>query len=356
MKYKIHHEPLYVYECKALLENIVNGKSIRDEMDEFIKKRGASSVREKIEPLFQKAIELEDYVKEHIKVTKEMEFMCKKWEGMENAPIDAVIYYDQLLTAGIDNKAAVFLFGIDDTLLGDEWGLKDLEAGTPLPAISDIKFFSLLINSHLGQNEKLQVMQLFYEFDKYRAFTHDLLNQTEKLIKNKLPAFEAAIKTHMSYVEENLLANNAVTLRNVIGISTNDNMQYDIYPGIYKAHSVSMDVTGFIPPYVTIGMSAVDLWQIYDSIDSAGDKATQFLKLLSDSTKQTILKLLKNEPLYGSQLAEKLNCSSANVSQHMNALLELEVVHVQKENNRVYFHLNKEAIRKHFDAAKELFT
>jgi len=39
----------------------------------------------------------------------------------------------------------------------------------------------------------------------------------------------------------------------------------------------------------------------------------------------------------------------------MNTLVNLGVVHIKKENNRVYFYLNKDAINGYLEAAKGLF-
>lgn len=95
-----------------------------------------------------------------------------------------------------------------------------------------------------------------------------------------------------------------------------------------------------------LGSVYSNLEELCDNAELDDTKTTQFLNCLSDSTKQAILKLLKQEPLYWSQLAEKLSCTGANISQHMSTLSDLGVVYIKKENTRVYYHLDKDVIHK----------
>jgi len=362
MRYKIHHEPMYSNECIEILYSIVKGTSIKDEMEELIEKHGMESMRPPIEEFFKKPLETERYMKNNICLNlpgyenigqKMAEFLFEKWGCVDAAPINAVYFYDLLLSSGIDNKAIVIVSVVTDDFHGEIW--EHMESNTSPPLIEDSVFFGLINNSRLGQEEKLNALALYYDFDLYYAYARALLKHTEELLKSKIREYSVDIKAHMDFVEEHVLANNAALLKNKIGISIDDNSLHHIYPSIYCTHSLSLHTTGLIPPYIIIGISVFSLEAIFSQTESGKNKAAQFLKALSDNTKQTILQLLKNEAMYGSQLAEKLNCSSANISQHMSALVGLGVVSVRKENNRVYFYLNKEAIHKHLETAKELF-
>ena len=236
------------------------------------------------------------------------------------------------------------------------WSIADIENSNPPPLIDGDQFFGIINNSQLNQEEKLKTLTLYYEFATYRAYAHAILQHVEELYKEKAQEYAAETKSFMEETEKKLFADNAANLKKEYGISINDDITYHVYPSILNPNTLAMDAsTNFIPSMMIIGIGIFPIYELYKKAESDIDKATQFLKFLSDNTKQTIFKLLKEEPLYGSQLAEKLNCTGANISQHMSALLRLDVVHVKKENNRVYFYLNKEAIHKHFDVAKELF-
>ena len=364
MKYKLHYEPMYANECKALLGHIIGGTSIKDEMEDSIAKRG-ESIRSAIAPHYERPLQIEKYAKENLcfnlpgyeKSGVEMaEFLFKKWESADASPIEAIYSYDLLLSAGIDNKAVMIMYIIGIEFMSQVWGIADIESGNPPPQVEDNKFFGLINNSQLDQEDKLKALKLYYDFDEYRAYAHALLQHTEELLKGMVQENTEDIERHMNFVEINLLSNNAANLKIKSRISLNDDTLYHVYPGIYQANNLTINVSGLFPPYILVGMSWANLDNVYSKAESDKDKAAQFIKCLSDNTKQTILQLLKKEALYGSQLAEKLDCTAANISQHMTSLMKLDVVSIVKESNRVYFHINKDAIHKHLDAAKELFS
>lgn len=362
MNYKIYYEPMYVYECKAILTNIVSEKSIKDELEESIMKRG-ERVRSSAESLFQKSLEIEEYMKENVCFSLPgyaesgqalAEFLFKKWESAYSVAVEAIYFYDLFLAIGIDNKAITIFYMISGDFLEGEWGLKGIEAGTPPPDIDDSEFFGLVYNSQLDHKEKLRAMKLYYEFDSYRAYAHVLLQHSEELLRSKMDEYVGDIKVHMDLVEKQLLEDNAILLNNNIRIGESGEVLHHVYPGMYLANSTTISVSNFLP-YIIIGISVLALEKLYDNVEFDNEDAIQFIKCLSDNTKLTILQLLKNDSLYGSQLAEKLGCTSANISQHMNTLVNLNVVYIKKENNRVYFYLNKDEIHRYLEVAKGLF-
>ena len=70
------------------------------------------------------------------------------------------------------------------------------------------------------------------------------------------------------------------------------------------------------------------------------------LKCISDKSKYEILKILNNKPMYGQQIAQKLNLTTATISYHMNTLALNKLVTINKIDNKVYYHLNKEEVSK----------
>ena len=364
MQYKLHYEPMYNNECRAILIHVLNNTSIRKEMENVIRDRGEST-RSLIEPLFEKSIELEEHVKKHLclalpgyedKGEELAEFLLTKWEKAEEAPLDAICYYELLLKAGVENKAVLIMYIIGLGFMEQVYSAKDIEMGVIPPTLSDGEFFSYINQSPLNQEDRLKAMDFYYNFSMYREYSHLLLKHTEELLKDKIKSYANKIRNHMNSIEQHILTKNGVLVDNPkVSISEQDELTYQIYPSIYQPNSLIMSGSSLFSPYVIIGISFYLLDELRDRAKLDEEKAIQFLKSLSDNTKQTILRLLKEESLYGSQLAEKLDCTGANVSQHMNNLLKLDVVSVRKENNRIYYCLNKEAIHKHLDVVREMF-
>lgn len=66
------------------------------------------------------------------------------------------------------------------------------------------------------------------------------------------------------------------------------------------------------------------------------------LKVLSDKSKFKILSFLKDKRSYGAEIAKQLNLSTPTISYPMQALLNAGFVGFEKENNRLYYHVDKE--------------
>jgi DNA-binding transcriptional ArsR family regulator len=181
-----------------------------------------------------------------------------------------------------------------------------------------------------------------------------LLTHVKALIVDALPGFQ--INATMDMIADRLAKDGKGFLQDALNIALDDAHQYIFYPGIYKTNTLSaMGSEAYADITMVFGLHIFDLVKTLDRLENTGEKAEAFLKCLADSTKVGMLKLLKDGPMYGSQLAEKLNCTGANISHHMSAMLSLGIVHLEKENNRVYLHLDKEAIGHLFDDAKGLF-
>ena len=66
--------------------------------------------------------------------------------------------------------------------------------------------------------------------------------------------------------------------------------------------------------------------------------------------------MLKDNPMYGSQIAEKLNLTTATISHHMSTMLKLHLVYAEKKNNRVYFGLDQAHLKQMLDNVQKLLV
>jgi len=67
----------------------------------------------------------------------------------------------------------------------------------------------------------------------------------------------------------------------------------------------------------------------------------EIFKSLADETRLNIISLLAEKTMYGNELAEKLNLSNATISHHVSKLLMNKLIQAQKQDNKLYFKLNK---------------
>jgi len=346
---------MYIAETIHILTNLLNGKSIRDELEEGIKKRG-EGYRSLAAPLFKPSIMLEDYVKKHIKYdfeengTETAEFLFMEWNSADSAPIRAMYFYNLLAAKNFENKQLAVLIAIDTDLFNEKY----LHEKAPL--IDEAAFFAL-IDKHLKTpEEKYSAVKLYYNFDRYHAYAMKLLTQAEGLIKTKLPEFDKAVKTNMDDFANKMDENATDLFKEEFRLSLDMAVKYEIYPGLYRVNSITISTVSADTAHIYMGYNYLAINEVIRILDKGKGNVTAFLKCLSDGTKLTILQLLKEQPLYGSQLAEKLNCTGANITHHMNVLSNLDVVYIKKDSVKAYFHLNTKKIVQYLDDAKDLFS
>ena len=72
----------------------------------------------------------------------------------------------------------------------------------------------------------------------------------------------------------------------------------------------------------------------------------QVFKALADETRLSIIRLLSKRPWYGHEIAQRLSISNSTVSHHVTMLVMQGLVQTYREENRVYFELIPNTLRK----------
>jgi DNA-binding transcriptional ArsR family regulator len=65
-----------------------------------------------------------------------------------------------------------------------------------------------------------------------------------------------------------------------------------------------------------------------------------------------IIRLLSTRPWYVNELAEELGLSAASISYHVSMLTMLNIVTLEKSNQKAYYSLNKDRLNELFEEAK----
>ncbi len=78
------------------------------------------------------------------------------------------------------------------------------------------------------------------------------------------------------------------------------------------------------------------------------------LKALSDSSRLEILRSIKVKPKYNLEVAEQLGLTAATMSHHMGVLLACGFVGVNKQESKVYYHLEEEAVSQFIETLKQI--
>lgn len=100
-----------------------------------------------------------------------------------------------------------------------------------------------------------------------------------------------------------------------------------------------------------IGVREYDCFKAIGSCEALLEKQIQenktklmALKVLADDTRFQILRLLSHKPWYGAELAQQLQLSTATISYHLNALMEIKAIKIEKIRNKQYYSLDKDNI------------
>lgn len=109
----------------------------------------------------------------------------------------------------------------------------------------------------------------------------------------------------------------------------------------------------FIPSYFLIGkyvryMSDIQIlvYKMIDNTEVKVDKMFQVLKVISDSTRFEILKLLMKEPMYGKQISEIIKLTTPTISHHLEQLRSVGIISEERIKNVKYFSANGNEIKK----------
>ncbi len=78
------------------------------------------------------------------------------------------------------------------------------------------------------------------------------------------------------------------------------------------------------------------------------------LKALSDGSRLEILRSLKQKPKYNLEIAEQLGLTAATMSHHMGVLLTCGFVSVSKQESKVYYHIEEQAVRRFIESIEQI--
>ena len=98
--------------------------------------------------------------------------------------------------------------------------------------------------------------------------------------------------------------------------------------------------------------------ETYKLMGRSGDHEADLvpiLKALGDSSKFEILKVLRQGPKYSLELAKHLEITPATTSHHMNVLLSMGLVTVEKASKKTYYTLNSAKLKAVAESLSEIF-
>jgi len=196
-----------------------------------------------------------------------------------------------------------------------------------------------------------------------KTYLVQLLDMVIDSIDNFKETFKVMEKEVSNFVEElrGLLDENENFISDLTGLRCFDKWERDIYiyPGIINFNSVSFTSNKSFTfnsernEYMYFG------WKVYDLIKNTRGKDNEEellidrLKCISDKSKFSIIKMLKEKSMFGQEIATALSLTTATVSYHMNALVLAKLVYIEKVENKVFYNVDKEQVNKFLEVLRK---
>lgn len=211
----------------------------------------------------------------------------------------------------------------------------------------------------IAENEE-NVLLFIQELDISKASKWDLycfIKDIEKykdrfinLIKEYIPVFTKLLKKRSEIInEDNTQVMKKVDSQGIEFIKeyTNNLINLDEFKKVYMTSSYFDSYL----IYFTLMNNMEDCYLVVGSYyqevvghNNHVEAHLKVLKNLSDPTRFGIIKYILDDKRYGQEIAIKFNISNASVSYHMNNLLLLNLVEISKQDNKVFYKLNKKRV------------
>lgn len=206
------------------------------------------------------------------------------------------------------------------------------------------KIFELIKDCDMPNETKWNIFMIISEPKKY-------INEFCELIEDFLPTFNKCFAKLKPLIDNfnnhisNKIKNDGIEYLKTLPSFENINEFKKVIVSTMAVNYPSLiinDIDDIL--YIFIGMS---FEKVSDILNGKGNEEIllNLLKTISDSSRFTILKALKNEELFGIELAEKLNLSNATISHHIALLTISDLISFDKRDGKAYYKLKKETLR-----------
>ena len=224
-------------------------------------------------------------------------------------------------------------------------------------AIETVDVVDYIFRMDISDEKKLQLQQLFFHHSEHIPIVISLMLRAEKLLKKYEKKLMAKARDVISYVEKEVGGDSLsdYILQKYYGGVENPTYGKDceVYISYLKCATMGFMMKGDtyedMRAVVMLGVifsPAISLGYLVDQrAQLSEEKVMAIMKLLADKSKFQILSATVDAPAYGSQLANVLGLTTATISHHTSALLEQNLLTLDKVDTKIYYRANPIMIR-----------
>lgn len=216
-----------------------------------------------------------------------------------------------------------------------------------IPVDFKYKYILMYQNHQRYFQEVLDMIELVAEqLKKEEHNFHEIIEEYETIVNSKIEKADGNFFDFMDVqfqYDGDILLRPAIMANNVVLISS--------FMRIHNAYPKKK----FEQAIVYFGVNVIAFSKLFKKHELNEDKLTSILKILGDKSKYDILMSLKGKQMYAAEIAKMMNVTNATVSHHMRNLFQLALVRMITDNNRVYYTLNENTIKKVVDLLDKKF-
>ena len=198
-----------------------------------------------------------------------------------------------------------------------------------------------------SEQTKWLCSQLWRQPERYLRCYQELLALCTPVIQQQEASLQAEFQATLAQTQS-ALAGEPADFSQQFGMEhiALDNMVVCPSAAFFNGCGITWDET--VPGssvYFVLGICHHQLGKLIRQYSDNTEYLCDRLKAISDKRRLDILKLIKAEPLCGQDLSERIGLSPGTISHHMSSLVSAGFIHVDKQNPRVSYSINKEFIR-----------
>jgi DNA-binding transcriptional ArsR family regulator len=354
----------YYTESIELLFRIINKKSYQNLKNDILKRTD-----EKKHAIICYQLDKLSYIQEDIEKHTDMNNPNLKFYFTqfisENICIAKILYQcmRHSIFSGNKNEMKSYIKQSMDSLKNDntlELTFDDIDLKTTVYEDNQkVSFTDRINNLECEPAQKWQLLELIENSSVHLDILYEILEQTIAALKKHEETLVELKEAATQYWEEYFQQHNFYKLMNSFY-----NIKEDSYPSK--------------PTFIRTQIMACNRVIFYGNDENIGDyhilnvgilfdcnfKATKRqlthqelsngLKLLSDPSKFEILRFIRNNKAYGQEIAAELKLTTATISHHMNTLMKMGLINIEKSDNKVYYQMNKEAVNYLLEMTKSI--
>ncbi|WFR57052.1 metalloregulator ArsR/SmtB family transcription factor [Anaerocolumna sp. AGMB13025] len=363
MQAVIKKEINYVEEAHVLLFNYVNGITYDKMMTESYKNFAYS--KEIFDKKYERILGIHHYVINNMRFDKnKLDFYFKEIGSSKMSlsnyllPIYTGTQYGCLkeYEEAARRKSSEEVIKDFDYILSQYISIGKSGDESKVETFEDL--MRIMDKTDLSAEEKWKIIQAFIDRSAYLEEVLLILDKTIQLLKECQKEINELEQEFYDYWLDYTKDTDIIKL---LQDYTNIVWEYNaegtyILPSIFCPQSISFSINDEEeknPDLIRLGV-ILDSNLAFKHPEVDSEKLNTALKLLSDKSKFEILKLIKDKPAYGFEIANTLNLSTSTISYHMNSLIMANLIKIEKDANKIYYTTNKETVNRFLEDIRTL--